>query len=97
MFRGLKQSIPKHINEQAEAAHLARPDFYVGPMASKKAFSDRDPTIDAHMTRIRDAARENAKDRSHPARSRRINFRFAVLRKLFRRLQLRRPDPARQA
>lgn len=97
MFRGLKQPIPKHINEQAKAARVARPDFYVGPTTvSKKSLSggsdDRDPNMKERMDRIRDGALENAQERSDAAASkRRSSFRFAVLTKALRRLQLRRP------
>jgi hypothetical protein len=97
MFRGLKQPIPKHINEQAKAARIDRPDFYVGPTVSGKgplgsAGSDRDPDIDAQMTYVRDGARDNARERSEQPRRR---FHLPSMR-LFRRLQLRRAHPARQ-
>lgn len=86
MFRGLKQPIPKHINDEAKAARVARPDFYVGPTAApKKSLSvgsgDRDPDMDERMTRIRDGALQNAQERSEAASKRRSSFRLAVLTK----------------
>jgi hypothetical protein len=96
MFRGFKQPIPKHINDEAKAARVARPDFYVGPTTvSKKSLSagggDGDPDMNERMTRIRDGALRNAQERSEAASKRRAGLRFSILTKALRRLQLRRP------
>jgi hypothetical protein len=69
-LRGLKQPIPKHIYDQAKAADLARPDFYVGPTVSKKARPNEAPQspsqkrkdLEEHMSGTSKAAREAAKE-----------------------------------
>ena len=70
MFRGIKQPIPKHIYDQAKAARLGRPDFYVGPTVPKTlpdrkpgdSSGGRDLGIEDHMTKLRDEDRRAARE-----------------------------------